>query len=377
MANAIEVNFKELDMFIERAYHKHTALYIHGGIGIGKSTRARVKAELIAKGKNKEFVEWNKISKGEKLKLMENEEYRKNKFILIDLRGTQLADGSDVKGIPKFTDGYVEWVLNLAFKFMSLPHSDGILFLDELNLTVPTVQASLYQIINDKCIVETAINSDWGIISAGNRTEDRCHSFDMAFPLRNRFTHIELLPPSSEQWVEDYAEPMGINSNLIAFVLWKKDMIYKVNTDSNDFAYPTPRSIEKASIMLDEGDSMDVQRKIVASCVGKEFASLYIEFVELIRKLPVDEILKNPKLMERYTDLKNQCGLMMAFVERYRGDKKVFENVFECGMYLPVELGAYLFKSMKNVNKNNFVNSAPKTKVFKEFVKRYKDLIAG
>lgn len=381
MADAIEITMDELEFFMELAYKTKHAIWVHGGIGIGKSTKERAVAWKLAKEKCIEMKEWNKLSEDEKLALMNSQELREKTFVNIDMRGTQLADGSDVKGIPKLTEEYVKWILVMPFKYMSLAGSRGILFLDELNLSMPTIQASLYQIINDRCIVDTPINSEWGIISAGNRTEDKCHSYEAAFPMRNRFSHIELLCPTSGYWIEKFAEPAGLtdmNPNVIAFLIWKNEMLYKVNAESNDYAYPTPRSVEWAIRQTDKAFNLtdDQEFKVMASNVGKEFASQYREFVEVIRKLPVEEILKNPKLMERYAnDTKTQCGLMIAFLEKFRKDKKMFEKIGECAMLMQAELGAYVFKGLKNQDEKYFLNNMPKLKLFKEFKGKYLGLI--
>ena len=111
------INHQQLKNQIKLAYEKRVPLYIHGTMGIGKSTVV------------KDFADENKIN-------------------FVDIRISQL-DSVDLRGLPKIDNGTTKWLPPNWLP--SDKDSKGILFFDEINLAPPSVQAS--------CFVEDTIIS--------------------------------------------------------------------------------------------------------------------------------------------------------------------------------------------------------------------------
>src|SRR5262245_26747070 len=93
---------------------------------------------------------------------------KKKKLELIDIRAI-LLDPVDLRGLPRASkSGETEW-LTPAF----LPKSGkGILFLDELNVAPPMVQAACYQLVLDRKLGDYELPSGWYVCAAGNRETD-------------------------------------------------------------------------------------------------------------------------------------------------------------------------------------------------------------
>jgi len=202
-----QINHAEMGRLLRLHYNVKEPINVYGAFGIGKSGVVKQTSQEIAKEKKREFIEWRKLTRDQKIEFIESEEQRRKHFVLIELRGTQLGDGSDLRGIinliKKDVRSYVEWDAPMAIYYMTLPYTDGILFLDERNLSIPIVQSSFYSVLYDRCIGDITFTDDWGIVSAGNRDGvDRANTFQTPAPLKDRESEFELQPPTSDDVVE-------------------------------------------------------------------------------------------------------------------------------------------------------------------------------
>lgn len=129
--NLLKLNHEELKQVIKTYYYKKIPLMAYGGFGIGKSQNIKEVALEIAKEKNKEFVDWNRINSKEKRTLINN---TKGKFIYCDIRTTQI-EPTDLRGLPLFNGDkdFVDWKPNLIFSLLSEKEADGLIFFDEMN----------------------------------------------------------------------------------------------------------------------------------------------------------------------------------------------------------------------------------------------------
>ena len=106
---------------------------------------------------------------------------------LVDVRAT-LLDPVELRGIPCIHGDVAVWCPP-AF----LPQDgQGILFLDELALAPPLVQAACLQLTLDRRVGEYELPDGWSVIAASNRVEDRAGTHRLISPLLNRFVHLNL-----------------------------------------------------------------------------------------------------------------------------------------------------------------------------------------
>lgn len=199
-----------------------------------------------------------------------------------------LLDPVDLRGLPFLgSDGKSKWATP---EF--LPQSgEGILFLDELNAAPAMVQASCYQLVLDRKLGEYTLPEGWAIIAAGNRDSDRAVTTRMPAPLRNRFVHLEF-EVDLQEWSE-WALRAGIRPEVIAFLRFRAELLNQFDRDAN--AFPSPRSWEFVSRILEARPDKSVEHELFAGAVGQGAATEFSGFLRMFRELPnIDAILMNP-----------------------------------------------------------------------------------
>jgi hypothetical protein len=212
------------------------------------------------------------------------------KILNVTLRDVRalLLDPVDLRGLPFLgSDGQSKWATP---EF--LPQGgQGILFLDELNAAPAMVQASCYQLVLDRKLGEYTLPDGWSIVAAGNRDSDRAVTTRMPTPLRNRFVHLEF-EVDLQDWSE-WAIQSGIRPEVIAFLRFRPELLSAFDRDAN--AFPSPRSWEFVSRILDSKPGPSIEHELFAGAVGMGAATEFTAFLRMFRELPnIDAILLNP-----------------------------------------------------------------------------------
>ncbi len=231
-------------------------VFVWGGPGIGKSAVVRQLAEAL-------------------------------KIPLQDVRAL-LLDPVDLRGLPFLgNDGRSKWATP---EFLPQDGA-GILFLDELNAAPAMVQASCYQLVLDRKLGEYTLPEGWAIIAAGNRNSERGATTRMPTPLRNRFVHLEF-EVDVQEWSE-WAIRARIRPEVIAFLRFRPELLSVFDRDAN--AFPSPRSWEFVSRILNSRPEPSVEHELIAGAVGSGPATEFSAFLRMFRELPnIDAILLNP-----------------------------------------------------------------------------------
>jgi MoxR-like ATPase len=335
------VTHGQLTKLLKEAIKKRKPLFIWGTMGIGKSDVVRETSRTIAKEKNLTYNE--DISKL-------NE---KNCLSVIDIRLSQM-DLSDLRGLPKFdeTTKTTRWY----YPNFLPTNGQGILFFDELNLAVPTVQATAYQLILNRRMGDYCLPDGWIIVSAGNRLEDRANVFETPAPLNNRFLHIELATPDVDDWI-DWAVKNGVDTRISTFLKFKP-IIYKFDKTTKDKAFPTPRSWKFCSDMISDKETKDCRVKedwenleiLVASCVGEATAIEFIAWLRLNEKLDIVEIMKNPLEAKLPKEIDLIYAMISGILEHYKKDRKLLKPVVQLATRFEPEFAVLLLKLVKTHN---------------------------
>jgi MoxR-like ATPase len=200
-----------------------------------------------------------------------------------------LLDPVDLRGLPFLaSDGRSKWATP---EFLPQDGS-GILFLDELNAAPAMVQAGCYQLVLDRKLGEYRLPDGWAIVAAGNREGDRAVTTRMPTPLRNRFVHLEF-EIDMQEWAE-WAIASGIRAEIIAFLRFRPELLSVFDKDAN--AFPSPRSWEFVSRILDAAAEPAIEHDLFAGAVGPGAATEFSAFLRMFRDLPnIDAILLNPQ----------------------------------------------------------------------------------
>ena len=313
-----EVNHNELKAFLEKCIENKIPPHLWGTIGIGKSESVLKKAQELAAKNKREFFDWNRSSKEEKHKLAQNPE---KYFFLMDIRLSQL-DPSDLRGLPAL-NGHdtVEWKVPFWLHVATLKGAMGVIFFDEMNLSPPSIQASGYQIVLDRCLGEVALADGVSVIAAGNRISDKAAVYEMARPLQNRFVHVTLKIPNIKDWT-DWAINNDVDTRIIAFLNARPQLLMgRMDLKSADVAFPTPRTWGKYCSALIKGEtSLDNIMALASSSVGTGAATELVSFIKLQKQINLKELLENPEKAKEITEtdmLYSLCGLVSEWYDAH------------------------------------------------------------
>ncbi|EBS4516810.1 hypothetical protein DQT32_05280 [Salmonella enterica subsp. enterica serovar Braenderup] len=215
--------------------------------------------------------------------------------VFYDMEGKQILESDLHKHQSYKTETSVVWASPSILKLDK--DWKGVILFDEINSAMPIVQAASYQLILDRRVGELVLPDGALILAAGNRETDGGVTFSLATPLRDRMTHVEMVPDYSD-WLEHYAIPNRLNPATISFI--KETGMKHFNTlspkDKSHAGGASPRSwtrvsdIETARKRLDT--SLPVYKALVAGRVGTAAAIDYVTYVDQMAGLPsVDDIL--------------------------------------------------------------------------------------
>lgn len=221
---------------------------------------------------------------------------------MIDVRLGQY-DSVDLRGFPNIDKDHdlTRWSKPGTLPFVGNPNFDPdklkIVFLDEINgATLPT-QGVAYQLVNEKRIGEHICQPNTYFVAAGNRESDRGATNRMATPLANRFTHFNV-EPDAKTWSQ-WAAGAGMPPELIAFLLFRTELISTFDPTKPDKAFATPRTWDKAGRYFMRPMPEDVKMAAIQGAVGEGPAVEFWGFVDVIKDMPsLDEIRKDPEGVE-------------------------------------------------------------------------------
>lgn len=364
-----QVNHNELANLIKLHYDKKIPINVYGYFGIGKSFVTKHTAKEIAESKKKEFVEWRRLTRDKKIEFIESEELRRKHFVFIELRGTQLGDGSDLKGIINLIKqnarDYVEWDVPIAIKYMTLPYTDGILFLDERNLCYPVVQSALYQVLYDRAVGDVSFTDDWGIMSAGNTIQSKANIFDTPLPLRDRESEVELQPPTADDLVEFLLKNKGDN-RIIAYLKSHPLDVFKIDTKSSQ-KNTTPRSYAQLSTLIEDVEDLEQVGLIASARISEGIAIQFCAFLKTRYEINVEKLLNDPKSVEKMSernDLKYAlCSAVAGYLIKNK-NKEVLDKIFKVSTFMEAEFAVLMLRLCYAMDETFFRNTGLKSKVY-------------
>src|SRR5690242_13177208 len=148
---------------------------------------------------------------------------------LIDFRAGQ-HDTVDFKGYPEVdrTDSTMVWRPASTLPVVGNPRFDPerkkVIFFDEADHAKDSVKGVLYQIMEERRVGEFPLQPNTFLCAAGNRPQDRGVGGKNPPPLNNRCIHFGV-SPDADAWISWAMEQDHINSELLGFISFKKDLI--------------------------------------------------------------------------------------------------------------------------------------------------------
>ena len=226
---------------------------------------------------------WGKVGVGKSGSIMEFAE--KEGLEVFDIRLSQL-DSVDLRGVG-FPD--LEAMLTKWLPPDFLPRKrEAILFLDEINSGLPTVQTAAYQLCLDRRLGNYHVPEGVRVLSAGNEESDRGITFRIAAPLANRMSHykIEL---DIGIW-RDWAVKNEVAPEIITFLSVRPELLHNMTLENCKDAFPSPRSWVKVSDVWKTKAGDYTKYLMMSSNVGKAVAEAFLTTREQFAQLGQDPL---------------------------------------------------------------------------------------
>ena len=208
--------------------------------------------------------------------------------LCIDLRLGQM-EPTDLRGIPFYNkdNGKMDWAqpVELPTEEMAKKYSIIVLFLDEMNVAAPAVQAAAYQLILNRRLGTYFLPANVVMVAAGNRESDKGVSFRMPMPLANRFVHLEVRA-DYDSWNE-WAVKNRIHKDVVGYIGFAKQDLMDFNPRSSSRAFATPRSWSFVSEFLHDEDATDAELSdLIAGTVGDGLGVKFMAHRKVASRMP-------------------------------------------------------------------------------------------
>lgn len=282
-----------------------------------------------------------------------------------DIRAS-LIDPVDLRGLPHIENGITKWA---PPAFLPPSNGDGkyLVMLDEITVAAPAIQASLYQLVQDRRIGEYTLPVGAAVVAAGNRPEDLGVSNRMPAPLASRMLHETVMPQPRQ--FQEYILLRDLDHRVALFVQFKPDLLHNFNAEAyrkGQIAFGCPRMWEwVARIMQSEVNGQKVWKdkellsKLVIGAVGEAAGTEFLAFMEIWKELPrIPTILAAPSVVDIPTNISAQIALCGAIVNA--ADKSNIDNLLIYGKRLKPELHQFLM-TLIHIKKPRLQNSAAYT----------------
>jgi MoxR-like ATPase len=373
-----KIRIPEYEQMLRNCYSVRQPLFICGGPGIGKSALPRQVFKQIAQDEGKIFYEWSDLNLVQKAECIAHPE---KYWIFADMRTSQM-DTTSLVGIPNMAN--TEMLENIPYSwviYFTQPTAHGCIFFDEINLSAPIVQSITYSAIHDRVISDRRLSEHVYVFAAGNRSQDKAHTFDMPLPLRDRFAEAEV-GIDLDAWV-DWASRSGLNTHLTAFIKWKPANLY--NADTVKAEKPaTPRGIERASRLLrdmkiedfeDNTNSNPNQDKIhmlVSISCGESFATEFQAYCKVYRQLDWPAIIANPSSVGNMS-LDKQYAISAGIADQFKRtqDSALRNKLLDVADCLRQDFGTFSYRMMMGEDRDKFKALMVKMNRAACFAKKY------
>ncbi|MCE7734489.1 MAG: MoxR family ATPase [Candidatus Heimdallarchaeota archaeon] len=268
----------------------------------------------------------------------------------IDIRLSTL-DPVDLRGLPSIDTqtNQTNWI---PPNFLPTSENNpGILFLDEINAAPPSIQTAAYQLILDRKIGTYIVPENWIIIAAGNRLGDRSITFRLPTALSNRFTHLEI-EVSTEEWYQ-WAWKNSIDPYIISFLRYQPELLNRFDPETEEMAFPTPRSWAFASSFEDvRSEDLVLYYKAIQGTVGEAVAQQFLAYLKYQDQIPDPDSILEGKNYETPKSPDMQYLLMSGLINELLSNftheriKQYFAYVSKFSKTEFVDYGVVLVKEL-------------------------------
>jgi len=181
-------------------------------------------------------------------------------------------------------------------KVLTKPEADGVLFLDEINMALPSLQSTCFELLLQKKVGEWVLSKNILIVGAGNTLESNISANPIPKPLINRCILIHFDGFDTEDWI-NWALRKGIDERVISYVKLFRELIR--DTEDELQQSTRPRSFEILSDMIKDSDDLDYIEMVANGILHKADATQFVNFIRLMNKLDYRKYVDEPSLFDR------------------------------------------------------------------------------
>lgn len=266
-------------------------------------------------------------------------------FNPIDLRGIPTSNADKTLAI---------WLKPQIFQMDDSEDVVNILFLDEISAAPQSVQAAAYQITLDRVVGEHKLPDNCIVIAAGNRVTDKSVAFKMPKALANRLLHIDV-EGNFDSW-KKWAIENNIHEKVIGFLSFRQSYLMEFKASSDDLAFPTPRSWEMVSNLLNNvSDDIDKMFSLISGLVGVGVAVEFRTWCNVYKDLPdINEIFKGkmPSVPSKPDVMYALISSMTAYAREHKDNIDEITNSIKYALQIPPDFSAVLMKDYMYLDKN-------------------------
>ena len=278
-------------------------------------------------------------------------------FNPIDLRGIPTSNADKTLAV---------WLKPKIFDMDESESVVNILFLDEISAAPQSVQAAAYQITLDRVVGEHRLPDNCIVIAAGNRITDKSVAYKMPKALANRLLHIEI-KGSYSSW-EKWARYSGINQKVLDFLAARKDLLMNFDPASSDLAFPTPRTWEMVSEILNSvSDDTEKMYPLIAGLIGAGTAVVFREWDKIHNDVPSMQDIFNgmPVPVPTKSDVLYMLATsMISHAKEHKDDFEGLENAITYASKMPAEFSTLIIRKYLHLWDGEKNQEANKQRIF-------------
>ena len=215
---------------------------------------------------------------------------------LFDLRLTTI-EPQDLRGLPFYDHAAGKTVWYRPEDLPDDPDRPAILFLDELTAAAPSLQPTVYGLLQERRVGRHRLPDSVMIVAAGNTVEDGAIAYEMGTALSDRLVHM-IVRASAEDWLQNYAARAGIHPTVAAFIRTRPDLL-ETTEDTlrrGQTVACTPRSWTRVSQIMHAVPDRATRAVMVAGTVGEAAAAEFALIAdEIASSVAVDDMLATPR----------------------------------------------------------------------------------
>lgn len=195
---------------------------------------------------------------------------------LFDLRLTTI-EPQDLRGLPYYDHAAQRTVWYRPEDLPDDPSRPAILFLDELTAAAPSLQPTVYGLLQERRVGQHRLPDATFVVAAGNGVEDGAVAYEMGSALSDRLVHL-LVRAEAGDWLARYAVPRGLHPAVVTFIRTRPDLL-ETTEDAlrrGQTIACTPRSWARVSAILSAVTDRRLRDVMIAGTVGEAAAAEFI-----------------------------------------------------------------------------------------------------